>query len=59
VHRTPGVRQRGLRGGSLRQLPGTFVVDTGGVIRFAHRNTNAADNPSNAELLEALSMMED
>ncbi len=55
VHGTPGVHQRGLRGGDLRQLPGTFIVDTAGVIHFVHRNVDAADNPSNAAILSVLS----
>ena len=28
-------RQRGLKGGSMMQMPGTFVVDSQGVVRFA------------------------
>lgn len=54
-------RQRGLRGGDLFQMPGTFVVDssgviraTEGVVRFAHRNRHVADNPSNEGILEVL-----
>jgi peroxiredoxin len=54
-------RQRGLRGGNFLQMPGTFVVDTrgvvrarGGMIRMAHRNRNFADAPSIDQLLDAL-----
>jgi prostamide/prostaglandin F2alpha synthase len=47
-------RQRGLKGGSFRQMPGTFVVDGEGVLRLAHRNRTVADNPSIADLLEVL-----
>jgi peroxiredoxin len=54
-------RQRGLKGGSFLQMPGTFVVDTGGVvrarggtIRMAHRNRHFADTPSIERLLAAL-----
>jgi peroxiredoxin len=54
-------RQRGLRGGDLFQMPGTFVVDSSGVIRategivrYAHRNRHVADNPSNEGILEVL-----
>jgi peroxiredoxin len=54
-------RQRGLRGGSFLQMPGTFVIDTGGVvrgkggtIRMAHRSAHAADTPSIDKLLDAL-----
>jgi peroxiredoxin len=41
------------RGDSL-QLGGAFVVDTEGIVRYAHRARGSSDNPSNAELLEAL-----
>ena len=54
-------RQGGLHGGSLTQMPGTFVIDTGGVIRhddgivrLAHRNRDVADAPSNAAILDVL-----
>jgi peroxiredoxin len=54
-------RQRGLKGGSFLQMPGTFVVDTGGIvrmrggtIRMAHRNRNFADTPSVDRLLHVL-----
>jgi peroxiredoxin len=54
-------RQRGLKGGSFLQMPGTFVVDTrgvvvarGGTVRMAHRNRNFADAPSIDRILEAL-----
>jgi peroxiredoxin len=54
-------RQRGLKGGDFLQMPGTFVVDTsgvvrasGGTVRMAHRNRNFADAPSIDRLLEAL-----
>jgi peroxiredoxin len=54
-------RQRGLKGGSFLQMPGTFVVDTGGIvrmrggtIRMAHRNRNFADAPSIDRVLAAL-----
>ena len=51
VHVRGEGRQGGLHGGSLAQLPGTFVVDTAGVIRFAHRNRHQADDPEVGELL--------
>lgn len=54
-------RQHGLRGGDFFQMPGTFVVDSGGVIRatdgivrYAHRNRHVADTPSNEGILEVL-----
>jgi peroxiredoxin len=47
-------RQRGLRGGSLTQMPGTFVVDTAGIVRLAHRSRHVADVPRNHVILGAL-----
>jgi peroxiredoxin len=54
-------RQRGLKGGSFLQMPGTFVIDSGGVVRaaggtilLAHRNRHFADAPSIGRLLETL-----
>ncbi|MEX2274082.1 MAG: peroxiredoxin-like family protein [Actinomycetota bacterium] len=54
-------RQGGLHGGSLKQMPGTFVIDTGGVIRhddgivrLVHRNRDVADAPSNDAILDVL-----
>jgi peroxiredoxin len=43
-----------LSGDDYRQMPGVFVIDRTGVIRYAHRNRDVADNPPNDELLEAL-----
>ncbi len=51
-------RQRGLGGGSLMQMPGTFVIDAAGIVRLAHRNRHAADTPRNSVLLEAVSRCE-
>jgi peroxiredoxin len=47
-------RQRGLRGGSFMQMPGTFVVDDTGIVRFAHRNRHVADTPPNQAILDVL-----
>ncbi|MEX0990447.1 MAG: peroxiredoxin-like family protein [Actinomycetota bacterium] len=54
-------RQGGLQGGDLMQMPGTFVIDTGGVIRghdgvvrLAHRNEHVADAPSNDAIVDLL-----
>jgi hypothetical protein len=54
-------RQRGLKGGSFLQMPGTFVIDPAGVVRaktgtvkMAHRNRHFADTPSIELLLQAL-----
>jgi peroxiredoxin len=48
-------RQRRLHGASLTQMPGTFVTDTHGIIRFAHRSRHVADVPRNSVILQALS----
>jgi peroxiredoxin len=40
--------------GDVAQLPGTFVVDTGGIVRYAHVGRRSSDNPPNDELLAAL-----
>ncbi len=54
-------RQHGLKGGSFMQMPGTFVIDTGGVVRFrggliqfAHRNKHVADSPANDDILRVV-----
>jgi len=36
------------------QMPGVFIVDQGGIVRYVHRHKDAADNPPNAELLAVL-----
>ena len=36
------------------QMPGVFIVDQSGIIRYAHRHKDAADNPSNSTLIEVL-----
>jgi peroxiredoxin len=57
---SPATRQRGLKGGNFLQMPGTFVIDTSGVIQArggrvrAHRNRHFADAPSIERLLEAI-----
>ena len=40
--------------GDVSQLPGTFVIDTSGVIRFAHRGRRSNDLPSNDQVLAAV-----
>jgi len=41
--------------GSTRQLPGTFVIDRGGIVRFAKPALHAADTPTTEDLLNAIS----
>jgi peroxiredoxin len=48
-------RQRGMRGGSIMQLAGTFVVDRSGQVRMAHRSRHIADSPGNRAILRVLS----
>lgn len=40
--------------GDTAQLPGTFVVDRTGIVRFAHRGSRSNDVPSNEDVLEAV-----
>jgi len=40
--------------GDVAQRPGTFVVAPDGTVAFAHYNRNSADNPSNAQVIEAV-----
>lgn len=61
---SPETRQHGLKGGSFLQMPGTFVIDTGGVVRFrggliqfAHRNKHVADSPANDGILDVVSKL--
>jgi len=49
----PETHQGRTKGDPL-QLAGTFVIDTGGVVRYAHRNRLSSDNPPNEEVLAAL-----
>jgi peroxiredoxin len=49
--------QRGMHGGSFTQMPGTFVIDTEGVVRMAHRNRHIADTPTNHQILQVLSRL--
>ena len=44
--------------GNVFQMPGTFVIDRQGVIRFCHRNRDAADNPPNQVLLAAAEQLQ-
>ena len=46
--------QRGLQGGSFFQMPGTFVIDTEGVVQMADRNRHVADTPENEMILRVL-----
>lgn len=40
--------------GDVRQLPGTFVIDRAGLVRFAHRPDNQADRPSHEQIVAVL-----
>ncbi len=41
-------------GEDIMQMPGTFVIDTKGIVRYAHRNRDVTDNPPNGPILELL-----
>ena len=44
----------GAPAGDVWQMPGAFVLDREGVVRYARYATEASDNPPNSELLEVL-----
>jgi peroxiredoxin len=44
----------GIPKGDVAQRPGTFVVDPGGSIAFAHYNRDSTDNPSTGDVLDAV-----
>lgn len=44
----------GLPVGDIRQLPGVFIIDTGGRIVFSHVGRDAADHPDAETFLAAL-----
>ncbi len=47
----------GLPKGDPFQMPGTFIVDQSGIVRYAHRHKDASDNPPNAELFAVLNTL--
>jgi peroxiredoxin len=52
--RATGARLGLPRGGDVAQRPGTFVVDTGGSVVFAHYNADSTDNPPVADVIAAV-----
>jgi len=40
--------------GDIWQMPGAFVIDRGGVIRYAHYPSNQAEHPSHDEIVSVL-----
>jgi peroxiredoxin len=40
--------------GDTALMPATFVVDTGGSVRYAHYNADQSDNPAMEPILEAV-----
>lgn len=43
--------------GDVMQLPGTFIIDGEGTVRYARYARHSADHPKPAELIEALRAM--
>jgi len=43
--------------GDPYQLPGSFVIDTAGIVRHAHRATTSADWTSNEEMIAVLTAL--
>ena len=44
----------GVPKGDVRQLPGVFIIDVAGRIRFSHYARDPSDNPSPSALIEAV-----
>jgi peroxiredoxin len=44
--------------GDVAQLPGTFVVDTSGVVRYAHHGRRSNDLPPTDEILVAIAALD-
>jgi peroxiredoxin len=40
--------------GDVMQLPGTFIIDRQGIVRYASYARHSADHPQTSELVEAL-----
>lgn len=40
------------------QMPGAFVVDAHGVVRLAHRSATIADDPTTADLIQAIAAIQ-
>lgn len=40
--------------GDVWQMPGTFIIDSRGIIRFAHYPATSVDRPANDELIDVL-----
>jgi peroxiredoxin len=51
-----GLRQGRFGQGDVAQLSGTFVVDAGGVVRYAYRGQRSSDNPPNREVVAAVAL---
>lgn len=43
----------GAPSGNVRMLPGTFIVDTDGIVRYAHYSADVADHPAMTDLVAA------
>lgn len=50
-------RGAGLPTGDIYQLPGVFIIDTAGRIRFGYFSRDPADHPSPADILSAVKKM--
>jgi len=43
--------------GDVMQLPGTFIIDGGGIVRYARYARHSGDHPQTGELVSALQAM--
>ncbi len=44
--------------GDAFQMPGTFIIDRDGIVRYARYARDAADHPATSELVEALNSLQ-
>jgi len=45
--------------GDVMQLPGTFIIDRDGIVRYARYARHSGDHPQTSELVAALQAMKD
>jgi len=45
------------RSGDVFQMSGTFVIDGGGMVRFAHRSSYPTDHPADEDIWSCLDQL--
>ena len=43
--------------GDIRMIPGTFIIDQKGIIRYAHYNRYAGDDPEISDLISVANLL--